>query len=379
MAPRLALFQGAVFITLGILLPYWALWLDSRGLSSVEIGVVLSLPVWTRLATGPAAAWVADRSGDTRRVLCWLCVGAMLSYALFGTAGAFWQFLILSVCAGGFLTAVVPLADDLTLRAAYRHNLDYGRIRLWGSVTFIITSILGGIAIEHFPRDVILILVIAGFAVSVLASFALPSVTRAAGPGTGGRIGPLLRDKAFLTFLVAAALVQSSHSVLYGFASLHWEAAGHSSSVIGALWAEAAIIEIGVFAAGAMLVRRVGVVNLLIIGAVACLVRWVVTGWTTALPAVIFAQALHSLTFGASHLAAMHFIARTAPPAVSARAQMAYAAVALGIGNGVTLLGAGVLFEKLGGGAFYVMAVQAGLGLLGTVYLSRIWVDRSAG
>jgi PPP family 3-phenylpropionic acid transporter len=172
--------------------------------------------------------------------------------------------------------------------------------------------------------------------------------------------------------------VQSSHSVLYGFASLHWEAAGHGSSVIGALWAEAAIIEIGVFAAGTMLVRRVGVVNLLIVGAVACLVRWLVTGWTSALPVLVFAQALHSLTFGASHLAAMHFIARTAPAGVTARAQMAYAAVALGIGNGLTLLGAGLLYDSLGGGAFYVMAAQAGLGLLGLLNLARIWTDPAA-
>ncbi len=63
---RLATFQGAVFLTLGILIPYWALWLDSRGLSSVEIGVVLSMPVWTRLATGPTAAWIADRSDHHR-------------------------------------------------------------------------------------------------------------------------------------------------------------------------------------------------------------------------------------------------------------------------------------------------------------------------
>lgn len=375
LAARLALFQGAVFLTLGILLPYWALWLDSRGLSSVEIGAVLSMPVWTRLATGPAAAWIADRSGDTRRVLCWLCAGGLLAYALFGTASAFWQFLVLSLCAGAFMTAIVPLADDLTLRAAYRHQLDYGRIRLWGSVTFIVASVLGGLAVARFPRDAILLMVVAGLAMSVLASFALPGVTRAAGTGPGGRIGPLLRNKAFLTFLVAAALVQSSHSVLYGFASLHWEAAGHGSGVIGALWAEAAIIEIGVFATGAVLVRRVGVVNLLIIGAIACVARWLLSGATTALPALAVAQALHSLTFGASHLATMHFIARIAPPGTTARAQMAYAAVALGIGNGLTLLAAGVLYEKLGGGAFYVMAVQAGLGLLGLLYLRRLWTD----
>lgn len=379
LASRLALFHGAIFTAFGITLPYWALWLDSRGMSSAEIGVLLSLPVWTRLATGPAAAWIADRSGDTRRVLSWLCVGGLVSYALFGTVTQFWQFLVLAIAAGTFLTGVVPLADDLTLRAAYRHNLDYGRIRLWGSVTFIAASTLGGFAVARYPKDIILAMVIFGFALSLLASFALPSIPRPQGQKTGGRIGALLRDRAFLTFLFAAAMIQASHGVLYGFATLHWEAAGHSSALIGWLWAEAAIIEIGVFAAGAAIVRRVGVVNLIIIAGAAGVLRWIVTGATTALPVLVAAQALHSLTFGAAHLGAMHFIARTAPPGVTARAQMAYAAVALGIGNGITLMSAGVLYGQFGGGAFYFMAAVAGLGALGSVYLSHIWVDRGAG
>jgi MFS transporter, PPP family, 3-phenylpropionic acid transporter len=378
LATRLALFQGAIFTAMGIAVPYWALWLDSRGMSSIEIGMLLSLPVWTRLITGPAAAWIADHSGDTRRVLCWLCVGALTSYSLFGFAENFWSFLAIAMMAGTFFTAILPLADDLTLRAAYRHSLDYGRIRLWGSITFISASALGGIAVAQYAKDVILAMMLAGFALTVLASFALPNVPRAAGQNAGGRIWPLLRSPAFATFLFAAAMINASHGVLYGFATLHWEKAGHGSSVIGWLWAESAIIEIGVFAAGAALVRRIGVVNLLAIGAAACVARWLILGSTTLLPALVFAQALHSLTFGAAHLGAMHFIARTAPPGLSARAQMAYAAVALGLGNGTSMMAAGFLYSGLGGGAFDVMAVLGGLGLLATLRLRRIWNDPSA-
>jgi PPP family 3-phenylpropionic acid transporter len=219
------------------------------------------------------------------------------------------------------------------------------------------------------------VMVVGGFVLSVLASFVLPSIPRTAGAGSGGRLGPLLRDKTFLLFMIAGALIQSSHNVLYGFGSLHWEAAGHSSSTIGWLWAESAVIEVVLFACAGAIVKRVGVVNLLIIGACAAIIRWTAIGWTTALPVLAAAQALHALTFGATHLGAMHFIARTAPPGMSARAQMAYSAVALGIGNGLTLMSAGVLYQHLGASAFYVMSAQAALGLVACLALARMWTD----
>lgn len=377
LASRLATFQGAIFLPMGIFVPYWALWLDRSGMSAAEIGVLLSLPVLTRLVTGPAAAWIADRSGDTPRVLTLLTIGALASYALFGLAGGFWQFLILALCGGACFTAILPLADDLSLRAAYCHGVDYGRVRVWGSITYIAASALGGLAVAHYPKDIILVMVVGGFVLSVIASFALPNLPRPSGQTTSGRIGPLLRDPAFQTFLIAAALIQASHGVLYSFATLHWEAAGHSTTVIGWLWAESTLIEVGVFAASGTLLRRVGVANLLIIGGAAGIVRWLILGSTTALPLLVVAQALHSLTFAAAHLAAVHFIARTAPPGTTARAQMAYSAVALGIGNGITLFSAGLLYGWLGGAAFYVMAGLSVLGTLGAIGLSRIWIDRS--
>ena len=99
--------------------------------------------------------------------------------------------------------------------------------------------------------------------------------------------------------------------------------------------------------------------------------RWLILGSTTALPALIAAQLLHAATFGAAHLGAMHFLARTAPPGLAASAQALYSAVSGGLAIGLAMLAAGWLYAGLGGGAFHVMAALSALGGAMTLVLIR--------
>ena len=98
----------------------------------------------------------------------------------------------------------------------------------------------------------------------------------------------------FVIFLIAVGLVQASHAAYYGFATIHWRAAGLSDDVIGALWAEGVLAEIVLFAFSGAVVRRLGPVRLLLLGAAAGIVRWAIIGSTTDLVAVAGVQWLHS-------------------------------------------------------------------------------------
>ena len=103
--------------------------------------------------------------------------------------------------------------------------------------------------------------------------------------------------------------------------------------------------------------------GLLILAGLAGILRWSVLAASTALPVLIAVQALHALTFGAAHLGAMHFIARAAPPGLSATAQGLYSAVSGGIAMGLAMLAAGVLYDAAAGRAFLAMAALSGGGL----------------
>ena len=182
----------------------------------------------------------------------------------------------------------------------------------------------------------------------------------------------LLGSPPFLWFLIATSAVQSSHALYYAFGTLHWQAAGHSEGTIGVLWAEGVIAEIVLFAYGAHVMRRYRAVTLIAIGAAAGLLRWSVTAWTTDLSWLLLVQPLHALTYGATHLGAIRFLAQRVDASISASAQSLYGAVANGLVMGTWSIGAGILYEELAGVAYLFMAGSSILGLFAVIALYRL-------
>ena len=178
------------------------------------------------------------------------------------------------------------------------------------------------------------------------------------------RVGKLLRSPVFLIFLGAGALTQASHVVLYGFGTIHWQQAGLSDDIIGILWAEGVIAEIILFAFSAHVLRRTGPIGLLVIAAAAGVLRWIVMALTTDLFVLVILQPFHGATFGAAHLGAIHFIARAAPPELSATAQSLYSSLALGIAFGIAMPLAGLLYGGLAGQAYFAMSGMCAFGLV---------------
>jgi len=362
LAPRLAVFYGAYFAFIGILGPFWPVWLKAKGLGSVEIGMVLAAGIFAKVIANPVIAHLADRRGQRRGIMVLLAAFAAASFSLFGLTGGFWTILPVSVVFFLAWSSILPLGESLTILSARAHGLDYGRLRLWGSLGFIIAAVGAGRVLVGRPEDVIFWLMLASVAVIFAACFVLPDTRPPASTESHPPIRAVLGNRTFLVFLGAAALIQGSHSVYYGFGTLHWQQVGYSEDLIGWLWAEGVIAEIILFIFGARLVDRFGPAGMILAGGLAGVLRWTLTGLTDALPVLFVVQALHALTFGATHLGAIHFIARAVPPQHSATAQSLYAAVVSGVGMGAGLLLAGRLYDAFSGAAYLYMAGAAAAG-----------------
>src|SRR3954469_26056251 len=154
---RLSLFYAAYFLVIGIQLPFWPLWLESRGLTAAEIGVVLSVALWVRIVTIPVAGVVVDRTGGRRTALIVLSGSALAASLLYPPIGGFWPILLVTVLVSACFSPVMNLGDNLTLLIARAERLDYGRMRLWGSVTFIAAASLGGIMAAGSGPEVVLV------------------------------------------------------------------------------------------------------------------------------------------------------------------------------------------------------------------------------
>ena len=98
------------------------------------------------------------------------------------------------------------------------------------------------------------------------------------------------------------ALVQGAHGMFYTFGVLHWRAQGLDTAWSGMLWGVAIVCEVVLFAYSAAVLRRVGPVQLIMLGCGAAVVRWLLMGFDPPLALLVLLQISHSLTYsGLAH------------------------------------------------------------------------------
>ncbi|WP_416896151.1 MAG: MFS transporter [Minwuia sp.] len=370
---RLSLFYAAIFLVAGVSMPWFPVYLQSRGLSADQIGLILAIGFWVKPLANPVGSRWADLSGERRRPLIVFLIGAGAAYALFAAGDAFWAFFLAAVLASCFNSPILPLADNLTMTAAAERNLDYGRVRLWGSVTFIGAVYAAGWLLEGAAPSIILWLMVGGYWLTAIVAANLPDIRFPKPQFRRRNPFALIGHPVFALFLLASGLNSAAHAVLYGFGSIHWRAVGLDDVQIGILWAIGVVAEIVLFWLSRRIVGRTGPLRLMLAGCAAGLLRWTLTAGAEDFAGLALLQVLHALTFGAAHLGAMHFIQRAAPEGMSATAQGLFSAFGMGLFMGFGALAAGFLYDGLGGSAYYVMAIVSAVSTLAALLLIRRW------
>ena len=370
---RLSLFYILFFINAGIYMPFWPVWLESRGMGPVEIGLLFAIGRFARVISSPLIAYGADRLGTRRAPLLLLTGCTTAIFLLYHYCESVWQFAAVAAAVGVAWGTVMPLGDSLAIVNSQTRQIDYGRVRLWGSMSFILAALGGGKMLESAPEAAIFWVLIASFVALFIACGLLPDTRVETEPIHMVGIWRLFANPLFALFMISSALLQTSHLVVYNYGTLHWRAAGVSDGIIGMLWATGVIAEVLLFAIGARFVDRLGPGRLFLMAASAGVLRWTVLAFSTALPVLFVVQSLHAFTFGAAHLAAMAFISRAIPAHLSATAQSLHGSVALSVAAGVTAPFLGYLYEALGGGAFHAMTLFSIAGGACAFLLMRRW------
>src|SRR5215467_3457719 len=360
---RLALFYGAFFIYLGLSMPFVPAWLAAKGLDAREIGIVLAAPMVVRVIAVPLATRLADRLGMLQRALIIAAFASVIGFALVGAASGFGAILAAYALATALLAPVLPFADALALRGLKGRAASYGSVRLWGSVAFVVANMGGGLLLARLGAADVIWAVVAALALTATAALALDPLAPEAGEIADGRHPgeSLWRSPGFLAVVLGASLIQASHAVMYGFATLQWSARGISGTAIGLLWAIGVIAEVALFALSARIVGWFGAIGMIMLGGLGGMVRCTAMAFdppTAALPAL---QGLHALSFAATHPGTMHYLARAAPARHGATAQGDFVAV-----QGIVFAGAmslsGVLVGAYGSLAYAAMAAAAAVG-----------------
>ena len=378
---RLSLLYAALFLVVGCYMPYLPVWLHWRDLDTDAIAVLLATPLFTRIVFTPVISFAADRVSDRRTILILLAWGSLLSFLLLWAAGGFWQMFFATVLLAINWTTIMPLVETIAVTGIRSARFDYGRVRAWGSASFIVASLGAGLVIGRFGAQSVLPLLLGAAALLVLGAHLLPRALTGRGPAStvalrGLRLKDavaLVRAPLFLLFLLAASLVQSSHALYYAFGTLNWRAQGFSGGAIGALWSLGVLAEIGLFAASGRIIALSGTARLLMLAGLAATLRWAFMALDPSLWATAVLQLLHAMSFGAAHLAAIHFLTHAVPEDRAATAQGLYAAMVAGLVLGAVTIACGPLYRTFAGEAYAAMAALALVGAASAYVLMRRW------
>jgi PPP family 3-phenylpropionic acid transporter len=378
---RLGFLYAALFLVVGCYLPYLPVWLDWRQLNADQIAVLLAAPLFTRILFTPIISFAADRAGGRRTIMIALAWGSLLSFLLLWASEGFWQMLLASVVLAVNFTTIMPLIETVAVGGIRSRQIDYGRVRLWGSLSFIVASFGSGLIIGAAGPQVVLPLLVAATILMVLAAHLLPRELAGQGASAPAVLRGikledavnLVRAPLFLLFLLAASLIQSSHALYYSFGTLNWRAQSFPDGVIGMLWSVGVIAEVALFAVSGRVIAHYGTARLLMLAGLAATLRWGVMAFDPPLWATALLQTLHAMSFGAAHLAAIHFMTHAVPEDHAATAQGVYAAVVGGIVMGSVTVFSGPLYRTFAGEAYAAMALLALLGASGAYLLMRRW------
>ncbi|MEO1199320.1 MAG: MFS transporter [Pseudomonadota bacterium] len=363
-AISISLFFAAFFLVIGVMLPFLPLWLAGRGLSETEIAMVVALPMLIRVVATPGLSLLIDRSLAPKRVLIGLALIGTTAFAALEASQSYIMILLVSLIGACVWHPLMASLEAIAQSGAQRFRQDYGRLRLSGSASFILANLAGGAVIAWLGTGSVIWMMTLAALMTAVSLLLLPDIRvqdQDRTPPSAVMLWHWLCRPAILFFVIGIGLIQASHAVYYAFGTVHWESLGHSSTLIGGLWAIGVVAEIVLFAVSGRVLGAIGIVGLLLAAGLGSAVRWTVTAFDPGLAMLAIIQLGHALTFGATHLAGVTLISRIAPEGAGSSAQAIQFTMS-GVIMGCAVLSAGPAYAAFGGHAYLIMAV---LGVLG--------------
>jgi MFS transporter, PPP family, 3-phenylpropionic acid transporter len=360
---RFSIFYAFMAIGAGIQLPFLPLWLHARGLTIGEIALVVSGMTAMRILAIPLAGFVSDRYQNRRSVIIASGFAAFAAFLTLAFATGFWLIFCLSLLASFCWAPVFPLAEGFSVDGSAAHRIDYGRMRLWASLSFLTGSLGGGLLLQSLSINSVVFLIAGAQGVSALAGLLLPDdpeidaqALANQGPTNFARVFKFMMVGSFALFIIAVGVGQASHAMLYSFGPVHWNDLGFDKFMIGSFWAVSIAAEVLLFGFSQKLVDRFGAANLIIIGISGGAFRWAMMANDFGPGTTLAMQALHAVSFATLHLGAMHYIRSTVPHGLRNSAQGFYAAMSGGIAMSAVMALTGLLYERLHGATYLAMA-----------------------
>lgn len=367
-AARIALVFCAPMMVNGIALPFFPIWLETLSMSDFQIGIVLALPMFVRVFTAPVAGVIADRMGERSIVLLWSGLLSLLTTVALFTTGSFWPILLLYTLQGAVYSPYVPITEAIMLSGVRRWNFDYGKMRLWGSLAFILATMIGGWLAGFYGGAMVLPALTAAFVLTVIGALITPKIGKPRRPSPIAAIAQVpgkstLRQRDVQLMLIGVSLVSASHSMYYAFSAIHWQKMGFSGTDVGILWSAGVLAEVVMFVFAVQLRRRFNLWSMMVFGSTIAVGRWILFPMDMGFSGYLALQCLHAFTYAIIHISVQSRLVERVAEEQEAAAQGLYFFY-MGIFTAIATFASGYAYSWYGVDGFYLMSVVAAAGLV---------------
>lgn len=354
-------------------MPFLGVFLDGRGFSSQQIGELIAVITFVRILGPNLWAVIADKTGKTLRVMQLGCLIALLSYLLLFEVQGFWGISLAFGLVMMFWTAIAPQMETITLNSIDGDAKTYSNIRLWGSVGFIVASIVAGILVDVRGSESILLLNTVILSGLLLMSLLLKDASKSHTDSPQQKsIWQVATHPAFVLFILASVLLQLSFAPYYGFFALYMRDIGYDAQEIGWLVSLGVAAEVIIFLLAGKMINRMGVKYTLILCLVLTALRWAALAKFAQQPfLLLLSQSIHAFSFGLAHAAAMQFIHFHFGDNQKSRGQAIYVSVSFGLGGSLGSYLTGHLWQQ-GEGAQLTFFIAAGASLAGALMMAMV-------
>jgi len=369
----LSLLYVFYYAHMGVVAPYLGVYLDARGLSSESIGEMIAIMTVARIIAPNLWATLADKTG---KGLLIIRIGAMCAFLTFLSLfilNGFWGLALGLVLSIGFWTSIMPQLEQYTLLVVEGDATRYSRVRLWGSVGFILMSVICGAVIDFYGATEVLWCSVVALGLLALSSlFLREKAIPVRDEDVVGSFWQKVIQTPFVLFALVMILLQMGLGVYNGFFALFLIDLGFSGNESGWIISLGVIAEVGIFLVAGSLLKRFRIQTTLVICMLATTLRWLCLAlFADHAFLVVASQMFHALSFGLAHAAAIKFVHFHFGDRYQSRGQALYASVSFGLGGAIGSYIAGLLWAQ-GSGAQFTWLVSAALALAGALLAAGI-------
>ncbi len=362
-APRvLKAFYFFNFAGVAVFLPYLTLYYRWVGLSGAEMGALTAASRLGGTLSPPLWGLLADKSGRRKEILLGASLLSLLTFMAIGLTAHLSLLLPLALFFSVLRAPLTPLADSATLQHLREtQEGEYGRIRLWGSLGFILAALATGRLLEgHTPRVIFPVyLLLGGVLLGVLLRF--PPEAGEMRRGLLRGLGRLISRREFSLFIICSFISWLSWGAYSVFFTVYLDALGIRGSLIGLAWIVGVVSEVFILAWAEKLRAHLGLRLMIFLGMLSAALRWYLTALTVNAAYLVAIQALHGLAWGAFHVAAVSLVDELSPQELKATGQSIYSAATYGLGGGLGAALMGYLYDLVG--MIAILKLSAGIAL----------------